>query len=116
VGTTKRYIGCRQKFKEAVNDRFKISLANIARENWVYRPIKGGLRWQVKSGDESLAPKPNLGRRPLKKGAGRKLPARSNLPHAAKEPRPATHENTPFSPPTGAVCAAFAQNEGLSHF
>jgi integrase len=30
VQTTERYIGCRQKFKEAVNDRFQISLANTA--------------------------------------------------------------------------------------
>ena len=28
VQTTERYIGCRQNFTEAVNDRFKISLAN----------------------------------------------------------------------------------------
>jgi integrase len=28
VQTTERYIGCRQKFREAVNDRFRISLAN----------------------------------------------------------------------------------------
>ena len=28
VQTTERYIGCRQNFREAVNDRFKISLAN----------------------------------------------------------------------------------------
>ena len=27
VQTTERYIGCQQKFKEAVNDRFQISLA-----------------------------------------------------------------------------------------
>lgn len=31
VQTTERYIGCRQKFKEAVNDRFQISIATIAR-------------------------------------------------------------------------------------
>jgi hypothetical protein len=31
VQTTERYIGCRQKFKEAVNDRFQISLAKTAR-------------------------------------------------------------------------------------
>ena len=30
VQTTERYIGCRQKFREAVNDRFQISLANNA--------------------------------------------------------------------------------------
>jgi len=30
VQTTERYIGCRQKFKEAVNDRFQISLAKTA--------------------------------------------------------------------------------------
>jgi hypothetical protein len=30
VQTTERYIGCRQNFKEAVNDRFQISLANHA--------------------------------------------------------------------------------------
>jgi integrase len=30
VQTTERYIGCRQKFKEAVNDRFRISLGNTA--------------------------------------------------------------------------------------
>jgi integrase len=29
VQTTERYIGCRQKFKEAVNDRFQISLAKM---------------------------------------------------------------------------------------
>jgi integrase len=28
VQTTERYIGCRQKFREAVNDRFRISLTN----------------------------------------------------------------------------------------
>ena len=31
VQTTERYIGCRQKFKGAVNDRFHISLAKTAR-------------------------------------------------------------------------------------
>ena len=31
VQTTERYIGCRQKFKDAVNDRFQISLASRAR-------------------------------------------------------------------------------------
>jgi hypothetical protein len=31
VQTTERYIGCRQKFKDAVNDRFKISLGNTPR-------------------------------------------------------------------------------------
>jgi hypothetical protein len=30
VQTTERYIGCRQKFKEAVNDRFQISLVKRA--------------------------------------------------------------------------------------
>lgn len=30
VQTTERYIGCRQKFREAVNDRFQISLASNA--------------------------------------------------------------------------------------
>src|SRR5258707_5720972 len=30
VQTTERYIGCRQNFREAVNDRFQISLANNA--------------------------------------------------------------------------------------
>jgi integrase len=30
VQTTERYIGCRQNFREAVNDRFQISLANHA--------------------------------------------------------------------------------------
>ena len=30
VQTTERYIGCRQKFREAVNDRFQISIANNA--------------------------------------------------------------------------------------
>lgn len=30
VQTTKRYIGCRQKFKDAVNGRFQISLAKTA--------------------------------------------------------------------------------------
>src|SRR5271166_7145726 len=30
VQTTERYIGCRQKFKEAVNDRFRISLGDTA--------------------------------------------------------------------------------------
>lgn len=30
VQTTERYIGCRQKFKEAVNDRFRVSLGNTA--------------------------------------------------------------------------------------
>jgi integrase len=30
VQTTERYIGCRQNFREAVNDRFQISLANKA--------------------------------------------------------------------------------------
>jgi len=30
VQTTERYIGYRQKFKEAVNDRFRISLGNTA--------------------------------------------------------------------------------------
>lgn len=30
VQTTERYIGCRQKFREAVNDRFRISLAKMA--------------------------------------------------------------------------------------
>jgi hypothetical protein len=30
VQTTERYIGCSQKFREAVNDRFQISLANNA--------------------------------------------------------------------------------------
>ena len=28
VQTTERYIGCRQKFKDAVNDRFELSLAS----------------------------------------------------------------------------------------
>jgi integrase len=28
VQTTEQYIGCRQKFKEAVNDRFEMSLAS----------------------------------------------------------------------------------------
>jgi hypothetical protein len=28
VQTTERYIGCRQKFKDAVNDRFEMSLAS----------------------------------------------------------------------------------------
>jgi integrase len=31
VQTTERYIGCRQKFKDAVNDRFQISLTSRAR-------------------------------------------------------------------------------------
>jgi integrase len=31
VQTTERYIGCRQKFKDAVNDRFEISLAERSR-------------------------------------------------------------------------------------
>jgi integrase len=31
VQTTERYIGCRQKFKDAVNDRFKISLPSRTR-------------------------------------------------------------------------------------
>ena len=31
VQTTERYIGCRQKFKDAVNDRFRISLASRTR-------------------------------------------------------------------------------------
>jgi site-specific recombinase XerD len=30
VQTIERYIGCRQKFKEAVNDRFPISLGTTA--------------------------------------------------------------------------------------
>lgn len=30
VQTTERYIGCRQKFKEAVNDRFQILFAKMA--------------------------------------------------------------------------------------
>ena len=30
VQTAERYIGCRQKFKEAVNNRFQILLANTA--------------------------------------------------------------------------------------
>jgi integrase len=30
VQTTERYIGCRQKFREAVNDRFRIALSNTA--------------------------------------------------------------------------------------
>jgi integrase len=30
VQTTERYIGCRQKLREAVNDRFQLSLANNA--------------------------------------------------------------------------------------
>jgi hypothetical protein len=30
VQTTERYIGCLQNFREAVNDRFQISLANNA--------------------------------------------------------------------------------------
>jgi hypothetical protein len=28
VQTTERYIGCKQKLREAVNDRFQISLAD----------------------------------------------------------------------------------------
>jgi integrase len=32
VQTTERYIGCRQKFKDAVNDRFQISL-EVGRDN-----------------------------------------------------------------------------------
>jgi integrase len=31
VQTTERYIGCRQNFREAVNDRFQISLVDDAR-------------------------------------------------------------------------------------
>ncbi|MGA7314942.1 MAG: tyrosine-type recombinase/integrase [Silvibacterium sp.] len=31
VQTTERYIGCQQKLKEAVNDRFRILLAETAR-------------------------------------------------------------------------------------
>jgi hypothetical protein len=30
VQTTERYIGCRQNFREAGNDRFRISLADDA--------------------------------------------------------------------------------------
>ena len=31
VQTTERYIGCRQKFRDAVNDRFQVSLARTTR-------------------------------------------------------------------------------------
>ena len=39
VQTTERYIGCRQNLKEAVNDRFRISLTkNLSTEANIAQP------------------------------------------------------------------------------